>query len=128
MDNIPIRVFKNYSKYGVRFPSKKMHITCSIWDGEPWASNGKRIEWTQAPFTAQFQGFKIHGCQYNSQNPNNINKLHKYCYSSNLWWNDKKHWNLNPLQQRAYEDVRKNYLLYDYCSDRGQMHKECEIV
>ncbi|KAK7293129.1 hypothetical protein RJT34_15990 [Clitoria ternatea] len=120
VDEIPIRVFKNNSNMGVSFPSKQMHITASIWNGEPWASNGKNINWRQAPFSAQFQHFNIHGCQ--TQNSNK-----EACYSSHLWWNDQKHWALNPQQQRAYQDVRKKHLLYDYCSDRGHLHKECQI-
>lgn len=97
-----------------------MHITVSIWNGEPWASNGKTVNWEQAPFMAQFQGFHIHGCQ--SKNSN------KYaCYSPRLWWNDKKYWKLDPQQQRHYENVRVKHLLYDYCSDRGELHKECQI-
>lgn len=120
MDGIPIRVFKNKSNIGVSFPSQQMHITASIWNGEPWASNGKRIDWKQAPFMAQFQGFNIHGCQ--SPKPNKA-----ACHSPHLWWNNKKYWELNPQQQRAYEDVRKKYLFYDYCSDRGMLHKECQI-
>lgn len=120
MDQIPIRVFENKSNIGVNFPSHQMHITVSIWNGEPWASNGKRVNWEQAPFMAQFQGFKIHGCQ--SNNPN------KYaCYSPRLWWNNKIYWKLNPEQHRQYENMRKEHLLYDYCSDRGHLHKECRI-
>ncbi|KAK7339166.1 hypothetical protein VNO77_19818 [Canavalia gladiata] len=120
VDEIPIRVFKNNSNIGVSFPSQQMHIMASIWNGEPWASNGKRIDWKQAPFMAQFEGFNVHGCQFQIRN--------KYaCYSPHLWWNDQKHWELNPQQQRAYEDARKKHLLYDYCSDRGELHKECQI-
>ncbi|XP_020218426.1 xyloglucan endotransglucosylase/hydrolase protein 2 [Cajanus cajan] len=120
VDGIPIRVFKNNSKVGVSFPSQQMRVTASIWNGEPWASNGKRIDWKQAPFTAHFQGFNIHGCQ-------TLNRNKHVCYSPHLWWNDHKHWQLNPQQQKAYEDVRKKHLLYDYCSDRGELHKECQI-
>ncbi|XP_027353287.1 xyloglucan endotransglucosylase/hydrolase protein 2-like [Abrus precatorius] len=121
VDETPIRVFKNNSKMGVSFPSREMHITGSIWNGEPWASNGKRIEWKKAPFRAHFQGFNVHGCQ--SHKPNRY-----FCYSPHLWWNDQKHWKLNPQQQRAYEIVRNKHLLYDYCSDRGQLHKECHVI
>ncbi|CAL0302781.1 unnamed protein product [Lupinus luteus] len=121
VDDTPIRVFKNKSNIGVNYPSQQMHITCSIWNGEPWASNVKRINWRQAPFMAQFQGFNIHGCQY-------YNKPNKAaCYSPHLWWNHNRFWELNLQQQRAYEDVRKKYLFYDYCSDRGMLHKECKI-
>ncbi|KAL2336795.1 hypothetical protein Fmac_011241 [Flemingia macrophylla] len=56
VDGIPIRVFKNNSKVGVSYPTQQMRVMASIWNGEPWASNGKRIDWKQAPFTAHFQG------------------------------------------------------------------------
>ncbi|RHN45816.1 putative xyloglucan:xyloglucosyl transferase [Medicago truncatula] len=120
VDETPIRIFKNKSNKGVSFPSNQMHVTVSIWNGEPWASNGKKIDWKQAPFLAQFQMFNIHGCQ--SHNPRKYD-----CYSPHLWWNGMKYWELNPQQQREYEDVRRIHLLYDYCSDRGQLHKECQI-
>ncbi|KAK7373623.1 hypothetical protein VNO80_07038 [Phaseolus coccineus] len=120
VDEIPIRVFKNNSEVGVSFPWQEMHVTGSIWNGEPWASNGKRIDWNQAPFTAHFESFNIQGCQ--TQNHNKF-----VCYSPYLWWNDHKHWQLNPHQQKAYQYVRKKHLVYDYCSDRGQLHKECQI-
>ncbi|CAJ2670135.1 unnamed protein product [Trifolium pratense] len=120
VDETPIRIFKNRSNIGVRFPSHQMQVKVSIWNGEPWASNGKKIDWKQGPFLAQFQGFNIHGCQL--QNHNKYN-----CYSPHLWWNSKKYWELNPQEQREYENVRRKHLLYDYCSDRGQLHKECQI-
>lgn len=120
VDEIPIRVFKNNSKVGVSYPWQEMHVTGSIWNGEPWASNGKRIDWKQAPFTAHFQGFNIHACK--TPNTNNF-----FCYSPYLWWNDHKHCQLNPLQQKAYQYVTKKHLVYDYCSDRAQFHKECQI-
>jgi xyloglucan:xyloglucosyl transferase len=97
-----------------------MQVKVSIWNGAPWASNGKKIDWKQAPFLAQFQGFNIHGCQLENHNKYN-------CYSPHLWWNSKKYWELNPQEQREYENVRRKTLLYDYCSDRGQLHKECQI-
>ncbi|WJX76177.1 xyloglucan:xyloglucosyl transferase [Trifolium repens] len=120
VDETPIRIFKNRSNIGVKFPSHQMQVKVSIWNGAPWASNGKKIDWKQAPFVAQFQGFNIHGCQLKNHNKYN-------CYSPHLWWNSKKYWELNPQEQREYENVRRKTLLYDYCSDRGQLHKECQI-
>ncbi|KAL3604714.1 hypothetical protein D5086_005573 [Populus alba] len=40
------------------------------------------------------------------------------CYSTSYWWNTRKYRTLDAAQQRAYENVRKKYLTYDYCSDR----------
>lgn len=64
VDNIPIRVFKNNTRLGARYPSQEMSVEGSIWNGESWASSGKKIEWSQAPFQAHYQEFGIYGCPF----------------------------------------------------------------
>ncbi|XP_075648699.1 xyloglucan endotransglucosylase/hydrolase protein 2-like [Castanea sativa] len=114
VDNVPIRVFKNNKNIGVDYPSQLMHIEASLWDGDSWATDGgqTKINWTYAPFNAHFQGFGIGGCPV--QNSSDIQQ----CYSSKYWWNLEKYWKLDHRQQRDYENVRKKYMNYDYCSDR----------
>ncbi|KAM3731602.1 hypothetical protein ACB098_12G176400 [Castanea mollissima] len=114
VDNVPIRVFKNNKNIGVDYPSQPMHIEASLWDGDSWATDGgqTKINWTHAPFNAHFQGFGIAGCPV--QNSSDIQQ----CYSSKYWWNLEKYWKLDHRQQREYENVRKKYMNYDYCSDR----------
>ncbi|XP_050208060.1 xyloglucan endotransglucosylase/hydrolase protein 2-like [Mercurialis annua] len=108
VDEIPIRVYKNKTKIGVEYPSKAMHIEVSLWNGESWATDGGKTKtnWSYAPFQAHFQGFSINGC---SSLP--------ACSSANYWWNARKYWKLDAAQQKTYQDVRRKYLTYDYCSD-----------
>lgn len=90
-----------------------MQIQASLWNGENWPIDGgqTKINWSYAPFKANFQGFDISGCQSQSLiDPN--------CVSYNYWWNDKNYWHLDPAGQRQYENVKQNYVIYDYCSDR----------
>ncbi|KAM1044368.1 hypothetical protein ACFX2A_036320 [Malus domestica] len=40
--NIPIRVFKNNTMLGARYPELKMFVEGSTWNGESWASHGRK--------------------------------------------------------------------------------------
>ncbi|KAI9400435.1 hypothetical protein POPTR_002G244200v4 [Populus trichocarpa] len=115
VDDTPIRVFKNHTNIGVSYPSQPMQIEASLWNGESWATDGghTKINWSHAPFQAHFQGFDINGCSDHQRQPNV-----QPCYSTSYWWNTRKYWTLDSARQRAYENVRKKYLTYDYCSDR----------
>ncbi|XP_011024647.1 PREDICTED: xyloglucan endotransglucosylase/hydrolase protein 2-like [Populus euphratica] len=114
VDDTPIRVFKNHTNIGVSYPSQPMQIEASLWNGDSWATDGgqTKTNWSHAPFQAHFQGFDINGCS-DHQEPNV-----EPCYSTSYWWNTQKYWTLDSAHQRAYENVRKKYLTYDYCSDR----------
>ncbi|KAK4846390.1 hypothetical protein QYF36_016714 [Acer negundo] len=119
VDNVPIRVFKNNTENGVSYPSKPMHIVASVW-GPSWTGH---IDWSQVPFQAHYQGFHVDGCVLNDYD---IPK----CYSSKYWWNNNKLWKLNPQQRRSYQNVRHNFLTYDYCSDCSRYPKpppECQF-
>lgn len=119
-------MFKNLENIGVGYPSKPMQIEASLWNGESWATDGGRtkINWTHAPFKAHFQGFDISGCPADDDQNRSIQR----CYSSQYWWNSEKFWKLHSTQKAKYENVRKNYMYYDYCSDRPRYPhppKEC---
>ncbi|KDP26372.1 hypothetical protein JCGZ_17530 [Jatropha curcas] len=110
VDEIPIRVFNNNTKFGVSYPSHPMKVEASLWDGDSWATDGgqTKTNWSNAPFKAHFLGFDISGCSSKIQQ----------CLSPNYWWNVQKYWKLDLAQQRAYENVRNKFLTYDYCFDR----------
>ncbi|KAK2662378.1 hypothetical protein Ddye_000952 [Dipteronia dyeriana] len=119
VDNVPIRVFKNSTENGASYPSKPMHIVASVW-GPSWTGH---INWSQAPFQAHYQRFHVDGCVLNDYD---IPK----CYSSKYWWNNNNLWKLNPQQRGSYQNVRHNYLTYDYCSDRSRYPEpppECQF-
>ncbi|KAI3932827.1 hypothetical protein MKX01_031809 [Papaver californicum] len=129
IDRTPIRVYKNEASMGVNYPTKPTHIEASLWNGDSWATDGGRtkIDWSQAPFTAYFQAFNIDGCALghpsNHKSPDKKNP-DENCYSSKFWWNNRnKYWRLNSQQQMAYQNVKKNHMYYDYCSDLPRFHK-----
>ncbi|KAL2932937.1 Xyloglucan endotransglucosylase/hydrolase protein 2 [Bienertia sinuspersici] len=113
-DNIPIRYFRNNVNIGVNYPSKPMKVEASIWDGSGWATDGgqTKIIWSDAPFRAYFEGFNINGCPIDSNSENN-----EPCISSDYWWNQQRYWELNPTESRAYQIVKHNFVIYDYCTD-----------
>lgn len=112
VDDVPIRVFKNIN--GVAYPTKAMQTEVSLWDGSSWATDGgqTKANWSHAPFMAHFQGFDVSACQ--AAQGSNIQP----CYGSGYWWNAQEYWKLNASDQQKYENVRQNYVTYDYCSDR----------
>nr|CAD1826794.1 unnamed protein product [Ananas comosus var. bracteatus] len=114
VDETPIRVFKNLTSRGVEYPSQAMQIIASLWDGEDWATDGgqTKTNWSQAPFTAQFQGFAVDGC---ISPPGSSASS---CSSPGLWWNAASFRELDSSQNTAYQNVRKKYMTYDYCSDK----------
>ncbi|KAI4331907.1 hypothetical protein L6164_016855 [Bauhinia variegata] len=117
VDRIPIRVFKNATKYGGAYPTKAMNIFATIWTGT-WASHGMPVNWTDAPFEAHYRGFDITACNTHDNNEQD-------CLSnSKFWWNQKQYWSLNSDQQEAYENVRSKYLYYDYCTKPN--YPECK--
>ncbi|XP_076934507.1 xyloglucan endotransglucosylase/hydrolase protein 2-like [Bidens hawaiensis] len=109
VDDIPIRVFKKTQ--GVGYPDNTMQVAVSLWDGSDWATDGGRVkaDFNNGPFEAYFQDFNINGC---------ISPKHNIqCLSQDYWWNLKRYWILNSKQQRAYEHVKKTYMIYDYCKN-----------
>ncbi|MBA0590101.1 hypothetical protein Gorai_018820, partial [Gossypium raimondii] len=123
VDKTPIRVFKNNTKIGVSYPSQQLVIQGSIWNGETWASGGRKIDWSQAPFVASFVGFGVTGCQFQSSD----SKDQCYISSPKLWWNGDKYLGLDPAERKALQDARTKYLYDDYCSKHADIHQECQI-
>ncbi|RLM54247.1 hypothetical protein C2845_PM10G12490 [Panicum miliaceum] len=89
-------------------------IRGSIWDGSSWATDGGRakVDWSRAPFTAAFRGFDVDAaCAVGDVTPP--------CYDdpAALWWNGGEYEALSDAQRAAYEGVRNNSMVYDYCTD-----------
>jgi len=118
-DDTPIRVFKNQKQEGIPFPDQfPMHTEATIWTAD-WA--GGPVKWKNGPFKAQYEGFEINGCPSSSG--------FEGCRSPSLPWNQVHE--LKDVQIEAYTEARKNYVIYDYCSDPNRKPanpKECENV
>ncbi|XP_078439552.1 xyloglucan endotransglucosylase/hydrolase protein 2-like [Wolffia australiana] len=114
VDDMPLRVFKNKEKSGVRYPSKAMKIIGSIWNGENWATDGgkEKIDWSEAPFRAGFRGFAVDGCAEGWK-----------CSEAKAYWNSPRFSRLSTEQERRYANVKAKYMTYDYCSDRRRYSK-----
>ncbi|KAI3749639.1 hypothetical protein L2E82_20254 [Cichorium intybus] len=119
VDETPIRVFKNNINKGVGYPNNTMQLIVSLWDGSSWATDGgqTKANWANGPVETQFQGFKIDGCL------SPLKSLNKDCFAPSYWWNTKNYWQLDTTQQKAYDEVRKKYMNYDYCTDKGRYPK-----
>nr|XP_043624524.1 xyloglucan endotransglucosylase/hydrolase protein 2-like [Erigeron canadensis] len=121
VDDTPIRIFKNDNYTSViGYPSLPMQVHISIWNAS-WATDGgkTKIIWSHSPFQAHFQYFHIDGCPSDQNIPN------QDCYSTKYRWNIEKYWQINPRQKKKYDNVRKKYLYYDYCTGKGVTRPEC---
>ncbi|GLT24942.1 hypothetical protein SLA2020_001030 [Shorea laevis] len=114
VDDTPIRVFKNNPDLGVGYTTQAMQIMGSIWHPDNWDKIDGGLtdtNWNLAPFIAHYQGFDIDGCQARGSSI-------QECYSPRYWWNAEKYWKLQPDEQSKLENVRKTYMIYDYCTDK----------
>ncbi|KAL4558574.1 hypothetical protein LXL04_036775 [Taraxacum kok-saghyz] len=116
VDDTPIRLYRNNIHKGVDYPNNTMEVKVSLWDGSSWATDGgqTKVNWSNGPIEAHFQDFKIDGCL------SSVNNSNKDCFTQNYWWNNKTYWRLDSKQQKAYDKVRKKYMNYDYCNDKGR--------
>ncbi|GAB4838222.1 Xyloglucan endotransglucosylase/hydrolase protein 22 [Ancistrocladus abbreviatus] len=127
VDGTPIREFKNVESIGVPFPkSQPMRIYASLWNADDWATQGGRIktDWTKAPFTASYGGFSVNACKWTSrgssctasQSSASTTSTATSRSSSNSWMNQE----LDSTSQERMNWVRKNYMIYNYCTDKGR--------
>ncbi|KAG6493249.1 hypothetical protein ZIOFF_048226 [Zingiber officinale] len=130
IDSIPIRLFRNYQKYGVAYPNQQaMKAYSSIWNGDSWATQGGRvkIDWKRAPFAARYQQVNLRICPWYSQGSTS------QCSANTPanWWTAPAYSRLNYAQQGQLMWVRNKYMIYDYCRDskrfKGAMPPECSL-
>lgn len=112
VDGTPIREFKNMNTVGIPFPNNQpMRLYSSLWNADGWATRGGLVktDWTKAPFTASFSNFNVNAC------------IWLYGWSSCSSTYPQKAWlteDLDNSSQDRLKWVQKNYMVYDYCSDR----------
>ncbi|GMH14302.1 hypothetical protein Nepgr_016143 [Nepenthes gracilis] len=121
VDGIPIRVFKNLNSRGVAFPNKQpMRIYSSLWNADDWATQGGRVktDWAGAPFTASYRNFNANACIW-SPGKSSCSSLSPSSSSSSS--SPSSAWLMETLDassQRKLRWVQKNYMIYNYCTDR----------
>ncbi|KAG8367381.1 hypothetical protein BUALT_Bualt16G0066100 [Buddleja alternifolia] len=128
VDNIPIRVYRNYENETIPYPSKQaMRVYSSIWNADSWATRGGlvKIDWKKAPFIARLRRFRARACKYDG--PLSISK----CAAPTPlnWWSSPPYNQLNSAELDKMKWIIKNYMIYDYCKDlkrfRGLLPGEC---
>lgn len=126
VDDVPIRVFKNCKRLGVKFPfDQPMKIYSSLWNADDWATRGglEKTDWSKAPFVASYRGFHIDGCQSSVQA--------KFCATQGRdWWDQTDFKDLDALQWRRLRWVRSQHTIYNYCTDRSRypsVPPECAV-
>ncbi|KAF6148292.1 hypothetical protein GIB67_012067 [Kingdonia uniflora] len=108
--------FKNSESIGVPFPKNQpMRIYSSLWNADDWATRGGLIktDWTHAPFTASYRNFIADACVMSSGASS--------CGSTSASINDKG-WVSQELDSTSQEKMRwvqKNYMIYNYCTDKS---------
>ncbi|EFJ10334.1 hypothetical protein SELMODRAFT_427286 [Selaginella moellendorffii] len=121
VDSTPVRVFKNNEENGIPYPSKNpMTMRSSLWSGEDWATRGGLVKtnWNHAPFIASFRNFIADACvvsQGQGQGGDD-SSCSKFLPSSSAssFSSAKMEGNLGS-EKLGW--VRKNYMIYDYCTD-----------
>ena len=131
MDNVPIRVFLNYSSQGIAFPTKPVGIYCSLWDGSSWATQGGKfkLDLQYAPFVVKARAFgavdacvpDASGSVAQCEDPNNP-----------AWWNQPQYLSLTNDTLSMLTFMRETFGIYDYCKDTARfattgMPPECAL-
>lgn len=134
VDNTPIRMYGNYEwrnnatsnattnstlppgmetfKYPKSCP---MNLYLSIWDGSGWAtqSGAVKLNWTHAPFVAQYKNFQHNACLADPKNPKSI----KACQNSAF---AKPGVKMDGSRRTKMRWVKNNFIKYNYCTDKGR--------
>ncbi|CAN6178042.1 unnamed protein product [Urochloa humidicola] len=132
VDDTPVRVLRNLTAAvpGYGFPSKPaMLVRGSVWDGSAWATDGGRakVDWSRAPFAAAFQGFDVDAACAVGGGAVKPPPCYGEDPAVDLWWNGGEYEALSGAQWAAYEGVRKNNMVYDYCRDEPQFNNRVPI-
>ncbi|KAL3699475.1 hypothetical protein R1sor_017497 [Riccia sorocarpa] len=121
VDGKVIRVFHDTRDLGVPYLDyQPLYLVSSLWDGSPWCTQGGRIpiDWTQAPFTAEYTDFQIDACAiYNAPygTQDELTACSNQVYSS--WYGNEPNLALTQTQIDDLRWIKSNYIIYDYCTD-----------
>ncbi|KAJ7955763.1 Xyloglucan endotransglucosylase/hydrolase [Quillaja saponaria] len=131
VDGTPIREFKNFESMGVPFPkTQPMRLYSSLWNADDWATRGGLVQtnWTQAPFTASYRGFKANACVLTSGKSSCTGKSPLSTSTNEAWLREE----LDTIEQERLKWVQSNYMIYNYCTDSKRfpqgMPPECGIT
>lgn len=114
VDNIPIRVFRNWETIGIPFPkSQPMRVYSSLWNADDWATRGGLVktDWTQAPFTASYRNINVDACVM----PSRSSSCSKF--TNSLQGGAQNDQGLDAKSRNRMRWVHSKYMIYNYCTD-----------
>jgi hypothetical protein len=104
---------------GVPFPKNQpMRIYSSLWNADDWATRGGLVktDWSKAPFTASYKNFNAKDACVWSNGASSCGTNSSAAAASsttNAWLSEE----LGSTSQERLEWVKKNYMIYNYCTD-----------
>ncbi|BBN07062.1 xyloglucan:xyloglucosyl transferase [Marchantia polymorpha subsp. ruderalis] len=128
VDNRAIRVFHKATDLGIPYLDyQPMYAINSLWNGEAWATQGGRvkIDWTQQPFVASYTEWNVsEACKVqNATGTAGQHACYKKAYQSS--YGRAPNLALTKTQVQNLRWVRKNYVIYDYCTKNATATAEC---
>ncbi|WJX62534.1 xyloglucan:xyloglucosyl transferase [Trifolium repens] len=83
-----------------------MKLYTTLWNGDTWATRGGKvkIDWSKAPFTAEFRNFNANAC---IPSPSNN------CLS----FNGGKNKGHSSKTRKQLKVIHSKWVVYDYCRD-----------
>ncbi|KAL2929117.1 putative xyloglucan endotransglucosylase/hydrolase protein 26 [Bienertia sinuspersici] len=130
VDDVPIRVFRNYHDSEINYPdAQPMQAYSSFWNADDWATQGGRVktDWDLAPFTASLQNYKVDACYCSDHSC--VGRCSAKTYDN--WWTNQKFYKLDEEKNQQMKDIQYNYMIYNYCTDyarfNGSYPKECSL-
>ncbi|BBN07066.1 xyloglucan:xyloglucosyl transferase [Marchantia polymorpha subsp. ruderalis] len=128
VDNRAIRVFHKATDLGIPYLDyQPMYAIGSLWNGEAWATEGGRIktDWTQQPFVASYTQWNVSdSCQVqNSTGTAGQHACYEKAHKSS--YGQAPNLALTKTQIKYLRWVRKNYVIYDYCTKNATATPEC---
>ena len=114
VDNIPIRVFRNWETIGIPYPkSQPMRVYSTLWNADDWATRGGLVktDWTKAPFTASYRNINVNACVVSSGSSSCGSKF------TNSMQGGKQNEVLDAKTRNRMRWVQSKYMIYNYCTD-----------
>lgn len=122
VDGVPIRTFANNEESAMLYVDKPMGVFFSIWNGDDWATEGGlvKINWTAAPFVANYQNFRKDGaCLYTGNTASSCSQNRQAFSQATVVDLSRLNW------------LQSNFMTYDYCTDSARFPvtpSECNSV
>ncbi|PWA97203.1 beta-glucanase [Artemisia annua] len=98
---------------GIAYPNQQgMKVYSSLWNADNWATRGGlvKIDWTAAPFVANYRKFRARACKWNG--PVSLSQCAIPTRAN--WWTSPAYKQLTMSQQGQLKWVQDNHMIYKH--------------